>query len=497
LILDTIEEYRGKAAELNYNSDYFDIISVNIDAFSYWRSKLNNNEKLITLPKNNKDTLYCSIVDGELSATNHDDLKPEIRYRAEIYCSFIKQVLSFFPIDITIDFCFFLDDIYDQEVEFPLFHYQRVKGEKLFLLPDWDSLTYFFYEDYNTVDKVSYLAKKDQCIFVGSTTGVDPHTGNSILNTNTSIFRNQRINSAVYFKNHESVHIVLPKIIQYDCAETAEAIKQMIGDSEYIDMASQYEYKFILSMDGNGATCSRVALTLRSNSVLIKRESDRELSWFNFLRAGHDYISIRDDSDLNYLIRNTSEYEEFFLGISLNGKQFFNKHLTRFTMMRQVAFTLLEYMRIYSNDLNKYNTVKKKLLLFSPKLLLCLHCKGKGDIVCRDGDICGDADHDIEGISIASCLSKLDTKQISYLIKDSNGIFSEWICGSYFAGSRGKGIALQAIAVDIITEQKKDTIVLEVWFSDGAYVVVKGGNLACSSGSATIRMIRLNYETIS
>ena len=71
---------------------------------------------------------------------------------------------------------------------------------------------------------------------------------------------------------------------------------------ERIPWSEQYRHMFLLSMDGNGATCSRVISSLKSNSVLIKYQSDSILYYFSALEPGTHFISVNDDRDIEGIL---------------------------------------------------------------------------------------------------------------------------------------------------------------------------------------------------
>ena len=78
-----------------------------------------------------------------------------------------------------------------------------------------------------------------------------------------------RMRAVKYFRGRSDVDFRLPAIVQ--C--TPEAEQALIQDGfghGVMGWDEAYTSKFIISMDGNGATCSRPAIIMRSRSVIFK-----------------------------------------------------------------------------------------------------------------------------------------------------------------------------------------------------------------------------------
>jgi hypothetical protein len=64
----------------------------------------------------------------------------------------------------------------------------------------------------------------------------------------------------------------------------------------------QLEYKFILSLDGNGASWGRINWGLFSNSIVLKYRSHMKLWFYDLLVDNKHYVEV-DESSLKSVIR--------------------------------------------------------------------------------------------------------------------------------------------------------------------------------------------------
>jgi hypothetical protein len=142
----------------------------------------------------------------------------------------------------------------------PVFSFQKPTGNRCLLLPDVDLLSFPA-----ITDRLSYHEKQCRAVFIGATSGgFLPSEG---VRRDGGI---PRVRSAVFFRGKPQVRFELRKIVQVDSEETADLLRNMgFGDDRYISWDEQLESRFLLSMDGNGAACSRVLVALASNSVLV------------------------------------------------------------------------------------------------------------------------------------------------------------------------------------------------------------------------------------
>jgi len=213
--------------------------------------------------------------------------------RAGLYRSFLQSVVDLCgPLP---DMLLHLDvgDHPCEGVKGPIFSFQKMVGSKNILLPDVD---FFYWSDYTAPqlqDGHDYFTKLTAAIFVGSTTGRQIVTEAAI-----DAGAVPRIKSALFFVDKPEVDFRLPRLVHLDGDATDQRLRAMglgVGEASW---AEQLRYRFLISMDGNGAACSRVFIALRSNSVLLKYASDSQLFYFNSLQPWVHYIPIANDAEI-------------------------------------------------------------------------------------------------------------------------------------------------------------------------------------------------------
>ena len=235
----------------------------------------------------------------------------------------------------------------------PVFSFQKLRPMICPLVNDPDFVYLNYYVDDMYTDRIPYAEKKTSAVFVGSTTGAG-HTVESI-----QALSSERISAAVTFRDDPRVDFRLPSVVQCVTQEAEDLLKQMgFGDAAYISWQDQYRHKFLLSLDGNGATCSRVALSLKSNGVLLKYNSDSMLYYFYTMIPWVHYIPIWEHADVFKVIEREERHPGLFEFIADNGRDFYNRYLTK-EGAAQYAWTLFsEFDRCFTGAAVPATTTK-------------------------------------------------------------------------------------------------------------------------------------------
>ncbi|ARQ02329.1 glycosyl transferase family 90 [Pseudorhodoplanes sinuspersici] len=263
-------------------------------------------------------------------------LEPLDRVRRDLYQSFLKTIVSERRPETSTVLAYALGDRYPNNDSIPTIGYQKRRSHSTILLPDVDFLRYDFYQGEQFQDQIPYLNKRTAAIFVGGTSG-----GNRISEERVKLV--PRIRSALYFKGHKNIDFFVPKIAQIDGEKTKQAIIDLGIAGHPVSWEGHCNYKFRLSMDGNGATCSRVALALKSNSVLIKYSSEWMMHYFPLMRAGEHYIEINGDAEVDPIIEIELNDPGRWEGIASASTSFYETYLTRDRLLDYSAFVLDEY----------------------------------------------------------------------------------------------------------------------------------------------------------
>ncbi len=264
--------------------------------------------------------------------------------RAVIYRDFLARAIQYGGSDLTTDLAVFVGDSALEASHVPVFAFQKPAGNTSILLPDPDLLSGHCYADRGQGDSTAYDAKQLAAIFVGATTGG--------LVTAEAVNRLSlpRLRSACFFRGHPGVVFRLPRLVQYDSPETEALLRGLgFGDGLLVPWEDQLRYRFLLSMDGNGATCSRVARALASNSVLLKYSSPHQLYYFSGLQPWLHFLPIDDDQDVIQILEMEERGPGLFSSSAVAGRQFAETFLIREAVLRYTAALLHLYTTVFWN----------------------------------------------------------------------------------------------------------------------------------------------------
>lgn len=258
--------------------------------------------------------------------------------RAEAYRVLLERSHAFNRINDEFALAIDVSDMPISRPDLPLFTFQKETGSPCVLLPDVDLLWFSYLESPEFADPVNFIDKKNRAIFVGST------TGELLTKDRVASGRAPRLRAAAWFKNSAHVDFWLPTIVQCDSPETEAMLCAMELGGRPIDWRGRFEYRHFISIDGNGATCLRIAAALRSNSVLLKYNSPHQLFYFKGLVPWVHYVPIDHDGEIEDVVVdseiNTARYER----IADDGRRFFHEHLRRAACERYVAALLRKYL---------------------------------------------------------------------------------------------------------------------------------------------------------
>ena len=168
-----------------------------------------------------------------------------------------------------------------------------------------------------------------------------------------------RLRAARYFQGHQRIGFFLPAIVQCDTAETRQILEEMAFCQEQrVSWQEQFTRRFVISMDGNGATCSRVAIALRSNSVLIKYASAEMLYYFHGLQEWLHYIPVAHDRDLDALLDLGDWSPRSPEEIAYAGRSFAERFLTRDSIIAYTVTLLSLYSKCFGTQAAEMSAVE-------------------------------------------------------------------------------------------------------------------------------------------
>jgi hypothetical protein len=274
-------------------------------------------------------------------STNHLELNstsPD--RRSALYRQFLQDVVDTWLPDLDTLLCISMCDGAVHHPSLPTFCFQKVGDTPFILLPDVDFLVKGFYEADEFQDVRAYQDKRDGAVFVGATT--------SAINTLDVIAKlsSPRLDAARFFSDDPDVRFRLPSVVQCESEEARQMLLQLpFCSGGYESWGDQLQFRHLISMDGNGATCSRVVLSLKSNSTLLKYRSRSKLYYFDFLQPNVHYIDITRHGDVKAIVDIDRRWPNLLLPVVKAGKLFADTHLDR----AGVQFYMASLLTIYDS----------------------------------------------------------------------------------------------------------------------------------------------------
>lgn len=288
---------------------------------------------------NATETAYIFTVrEGGISVEpKRSKLANDADVRSRMYLDFFRKVLGAYPAIPDTTFIVDVGDMPPPRPNVPTFQFQKPSGAFSILLPDIDFMGWNYYHQAGIVDTAPYAEKALSAIFVGGTSG-QMNTAETVRNPVAS-----RLRTAKHFRGHPDIQFLLPKLCQCENSEAERALRDLGFGGPPIPWSEQFGHKFIISVDGNGATCSRVVIALGSNSALLKYNSPHHLYYFRGLLPWRHYIPIGADGDIETVIRMERECPGVFTSIAEEGRHFAASYLTRQRVWQYAAEVLTKY----------------------------------------------------------------------------------------------------------------------------------------------------------
>jgi hypothetical protein len=219
--------------------------------------------------------------------------------------------------------------------EWPIFGFQRRKTSLNLLLPDVD---FFHHGWYSTdSDRLRYDEKSITACFVGSSTGA------SLDAEAVRQHASPRLHLASCFLNDDRVLFRIAHAAHCDSEQTRRLLMAQPYFSEPIGWGEQLTHRFLLSVDGNGATCSRVVKSLRSHGVLVKFRSDHELYYFPLLQAGRHYLDIERPEQVGRILDAELQEPGHYRAVATAGQAFAARYLTAPGVVHYTQLMLQRY----------------------------------------------------------------------------------------------------------------------------------------------------------
>jgi hypothetical protein len=417
-------------------------------------------------------------------------------WRPLMYLRFLNEVVSRFCADLETDLIINVSDG-DAFIEpVPVFSFQKKARSNTMLLPDVDFLEFDFYESQVQLqDDIAYHDKTTSAVFAGSASG-GPLTLDDVVRRTLP-----RLRSAMSFKGNPRVDFRLP-VLPDRMSDDARAAMQELGfgsGNDRLTFKQQFRHKFIISMDGFGATCSRLPIALASNSVLLKYESQFELFYFSGLIPWFHYIPIGKDDDVNVVIRMEERQPGTCAAIVRNANSFARTYLSRIQIMKYTARLLQAYAAsIDSPTVPK--SAPKGTEQTAPPLAVMVHIEGVGDSWFDAGEWAGSTllHQRIEGVLLRQ-KSQQDLSFLRYATFGADGARSASTSIEAYCGSRGKRAPIIGFVADMPGHLPGGwQLRYSGRFVDGSVIgPLNAGDICRSPSGAALNALKIQLETKS
>lgn len=289
-------------------------------------------------------TFLLRIGDGQVSVVDKPKFYTRVQielgsnpytYAVRVYRDFIQQVVEEQALDLDAVVALDIDDRGLSSPTAPVFVISKPTDRESVLLPHYEFMMADFHESDN--DDIPYSCKELGAIFAGST------TGRYFDETDIENLSLPRLRAAMYFKDHPRVDFRLTNIVQ--CTPGAERMLRDLGfGGGHCPWNEQFKKKFLISMDGNAGTCSRISVSLKSNCVLLKYHSDYVMHYFHNLQPWVHYAPIGADDEIDPILQIEESSPGFFEHIAREGTRFFRNHLQRPKIVEYTARLLSMYV---------------------------------------------------------------------------------------------------------------------------------------------------------
>ncbi|MEK6733898.1 MAG: glycosyl transferase family 90 [Pseudomonadota bacterium] len=127
--------------------------------------------------------------------------------------------------------------------------------------------------------------------------------------------------------------------------------KSLFGkDKIKVSEENHLKYKYLLSLDGNAATGTRIPWIMYSNSVLVKQESQKIQWYYTALKPYVNYVPLKHDlTDIFEQINWMKSHDDEVHKIALNAHEFVANNLMPDDIDKQIVILLKNFAKIQEN----------------------------------------------------------------------------------------------------------------------------------------------------
>ncbi len=257
------------------------------------------------------------------------------RKRVNHYHTLLSEVLRQGAFSKTVRLAIDLHDIPGDLPDWPVFGFQKAKTARNLLLPDVD----FFHHGWYLADRddLAYGDKTPTACFVGASSGM------SLSADAVRRQASERLALASAFVGDPRVLFRIAGAVQCESDEARQLLMAQPYFCPPMGWQEQLRHRFLISVDGNGATCSRVVKSLRSHSVLVKFPSDQELYYFPLLEPGQHYLAATAPGDVRRILDDEAASPGRYAGVAAAGQRFAAQYLQAPAVLHYTRLLLHRY----------------------------------------------------------------------------------------------------------------------------------------------------------
>lgn len=257
------------------------------------------------------------------------------RKRTNHYRTLLTEVLRLGRSDDRFLLAMDLADIPMEHDAWPVFGFQKRAASTNLLLPDVDFFHHAWYQDDS--DPLQYEGKSNTACFVGSSTGA------SLDADAVERDASPRLHLASRFLNDDRVVFKIAHAAHCDSEATRRSLMAKPYFAEPMRWDEQLKHRFLLSIDGNGATCSRVVKSLKSHGVLVKFQSEYGLYYFPLLRSDQHLLEVSSPEQVWRILDIESQDPGHHRAVAAAGQAFAAQYLSAPAVVHYTRLMLRQY----------------------------------------------------------------------------------------------------------------------------------------------------------
>ena len=265
-------------------------------------------------------------------------IRPQEYSRVELYRIYLEDCVRLHAPQLVTTIALDVHDLPTAENHAPIFCFQKTVASRHMLLPDVDFMQHGWYE--TSCPELPYSAKKAHAVFVGSSTG-----GGNLSHADISEARAPRLRLAHDLTGNPRIGFSIAAAVQCESPQVEAQLRAQPYFSPPICWEAQLHSRLLISIDGNGATCSRVVNSLRSQSLLVKFSSPNRLFYFHGLEPWRHYVPVDTAGDIERVLDEEARGEIDTGYMIAEANAFYDRFLTRAAVHRYGAKLLLAYTR--------------------------------------------------------------------------------------------------------------------------------------------------------